>query len=336
MAQPFDQRTLTLSGDALPVAEQVGQIPYQALVTTAQGLLAYAAASPGMKLTWLERNGKPLGTLGAPADFAAVELSPNEKNVAVSMSELGKTSASIWIFDALRGLSTPLTFGSNDIEPAWSRDGQKIAFISRGRGHRDIYVKSSNGTGTEEPLLADDQEHGQPNWSPDAKSLLYGVAGSGGISVLSMTPPRKSYSFLPPPSTYRLGPFKLSPDGRWVAYSGPSESGGATEIYVVPFPGSGGKRQISNGGGSYPRWRGDGKEIFYVGPDSRLMAAEISIKDNSIQVEQVRPIPIPVFTGCGYMYDVSGDGKRFLVPMPMDQGTIHITLVQNWTQTLNK
>jgi Tol biopolymer transport system component len=229
-----------------------------------------------------------------------------------------------------------LTFDSNDIEPEWSRDGRKVAFISRRRGHRDIYAKSSDGTGTEEALLVDDEEHGQPNWSPDGKFLLYATWSSTdtGLSVLPMAPREKPHSFLPSP--YRLGPFKLSPDGRWVAYSSPRESGETSEIYVVPFAGPGGKRQISSGGGEFPRWRRDGREIFYVSPDSRLMSAEISIKDNSVQVGQVHSLPIPVFTEYGYMYDVSADGKRFLVPLSVDQGSIHITLVQNWTQRLSK
>jgi Tol biopolymer transport system component len=266
-----------------------------------------------------------LGTLGAPAVLSAVELSPDDKKVAVSLGELGQNnSGGIWIVDALRGLRTRLTF-DRDVEPAWSPGGQKIAFS---RGHRDIDVTSADGTGKAEPLLVDDPNKATPSWSPDGKFLLY--SNKGGVMVVPMTPPGKPYQFLQLPAPMA----KFSPDGRWVLYH--STELGASEIYVVPFPGPGSKRQISNGGGSYPRWGRDDKEIFYVGPDSGLMAAEINTKDNSIQVGQVHSIPITIFTGYGYMYDVSADGKRFLVPMPMDQGSIHITLVQNWTQALNK
>ena len=133
---------------------------------------------------------------------------------------------------------------------------------------------------------------------------------------------------------------RFSPDGHWIAYQ--SNESRRFEIYVAPFPGPGGKRQISTSGGTFPRWRRDGKEIFYVGPDRRLMAAEVNSKGDTIAVGQVRPLgapPVRAASGAflGYQYDVSPDGQRFLVVAPPEQNTVPpLTLIQNWTAGLKK
>jgi hypothetical protein len=128
---------------------------------------------------------------------------------------------------------------------------------------------------------------------------------------------------------------RFSPDGRWVAYS--SNESGRSEIYVALFQGLGGRRQISKGGGAYPRWRDDAKEIFYAGLNGTLMAAQVSVKEASIELGAVRPLGTSVYLGRGYPYDVSADGQRFLVAAPLGQKSpAPLTLVQNWTTLLKK
>ena len=127
---------------------------------------------------------------------------------------------------------------------------------------------------------------------------------------------------------------KFSPDGHWIAYQ--SDETGHFEVYVVPFPGPGGKRQISPAGGTLPRWRADGKGIFFIASDQKLMAAEVMIKSGEIQTGEVRPLFGPLLTGNGYQYDVSTDGQRVLAVMPRQNASELLTIVQNWPAGLKK
>jgi len=156
---------------------------------------------------------------------------------------------------------------------------------------------------------------------------------SSGLWVLPLEGGRKPALFVRTGLTSALGQF--SPDGHWVAYS--SIESGREEIYLAQFPGAGGKRQVSIAGGSTPRWRADGKELFYIGLDNRLMAAEVSIKGAEAEIGAVRPLFGPMPSGNLYQYDVSADGQRILAVMPDEQAASEpLTLVQNWTAALKK
>jgi dipeptidyl aminopeptidase/acylaminoacyl peptidase len=346
MAQPFDAKRLATTGDTVPVAEQVGSVTVDAVglfSATSTGLLAYQAGTGagGISLTWFDRSGKPGGALGDAGDFRTLEFSPDRKSLAASAAD-ASGNRDLWIYDVARGLRTRFTFDpAMDDFPLWSPDGRSIAFSSNRKGHFDLYRKSSDGTGAEELLYEDNLDKTQGSWSPDGKFLLYSAVRPMTFDDIWVLPlASREAGGAPKPSLFLQTALqeqrpRFSPDGRWVAYQ--SNESQQFEIYVAPFPGPGGKRQISTSGGTFPRWRRDGKEIFYVAPNGRLMAAEVNARGNAIEVGQVRPLDIRVVTTGSYRYDVSTDGQRFLVATAPEQNAVApLTLVQNWAAGLKK
>lgn len=333
VARRFDLAGHSLSGDAVVIAESVA-----AFSGSAQGLLAYRTGSqPRRQLTWFDRSGKALGTLGQPDEpIRAPDLSPDAGRVAADRGVQGNRD--IWVIDALR--TTRLTFDPADDQfPLWSPDGARIAFGTARNGKSGLYAKSANGAGAEE-LIAERPPgltafHGATSWSRDSRFILADVnsATSQEVWVLPLTGDRKPYPFLNGAHTERLALF--SPDGDWVAYQS-SESSRA-EIYVRPFPGPGGQWQVSTAGGAGPRWRNDGKELYWIAPDAKLMAAPISVTGSSIQPGA----PVALFQTRIYLggteqpnrgqYNVAPDG-RFLINtvLSSDDAVMPITIVQNW------
>jgi Tol biopolymer transport system component len=343
-AQPFDPRNLRLSGEALPVVEHVqgGQtltLSYAAFSASVSGLLAYAGGSAEFELGWFDRKGNRVSSLGEAAQFNRLNLSPDNKNLAVSIPTGSNTD--IWLYDVARGLPTRFTSDpASDFEAVWSPDGRTIVFSSSRKGHLDLYRKSANGLGAEEPLYMDNLAKRALSISPDGKFLLYHAAGdlkTGRDLWILPDPLGKSGAAKPYPflrTEFNEGNGKFSPDGHWIAYE--SDETGRTETYVAPFPGPGAKRQISTTGGLQPRWRADGKEIFYIAPDQKLMAAEVTIKGGEIQTGEVRALFGPVLIGDGYQYDVSADGQRILAVTPRQNAAEPLTIVQNWPAGLKK
>ncbi len=345
MAQPFDAKRLATTGEGQPVAEQVRNVvPISGTPATLsvarEGLLAYQTeAVSSQQLTWFDRSGKQVGTLGDPGDFWSVEFSRDRNRVAVG---LRGQNDDIWIYDVARGLPTRFTFSpAAERVSLWSPDGRSIIYGSNAKGQIDLYRKAADGTGNEELLYADDANKVPTSWSHDGKFLLFFRVDRKTLQdiwVLPVGAPSASGA-LPKPFPWLATPFrqlhaKFSPDGHWVAYA--SNESGQFEIYAAPFPEQGQRRRISNGGGSYPRWRADGKEIFYRGLNGTLMAAEVSSKGGNLEVGAVRSIGIQ-FTAPDYQYDVSADGQRFLVATPREQRSpTPLTLVQNWTALLKR
>ena len=347
LAQRFDAARLATTGEPVPLAERVRSELYLGGVASLfsvsqEGLLVYqaGAAGGGHRLTWLDRKGRSIGTVGDVSDFFALELSPDQKNLVAT--RLGQ-NVDLWLYDVARGVPKRFTFSpARDRQAIWSPGGQTIVYQSNSKGAEgDLYRKAADGTMAEELLYADGAEKVATSWSPDGKYLLFfriDPATQRDIWVLPLEggpagAPGKPFPWLATPFNERFP--KFSPDGRWVAYE--SDDSQRFEIYVAPFRGKGGTRQISVGGGMYPRWRADGKEIFYVGANGTLMAAEVSSKGASLEVAAIRPLGIPVITGRVYLYDVSSDGQRFLVATPMEQkSSAPLTLVENWTALLTK
>jgi Tol biopolymer transport system component/tRNA A-37 threonylcarbamoyl transferase component Bud32 len=354
MAQPFDTRRLAVIAEAVPVAEQV---QHQFLTgrkgvfsVSDEGLLIFqTGAGPGgsQRLTWFDRSGKPESTLGNAGDFSVINFSPDRKSLAASVIDSMTANVDIWTYDVSRGLPARFTFGGavtalagNSNSAIWSPDGRSIVFSSNRKGHADLYRKTADGSRAEELLYADNVDKQPTSWSPDGKFLLFSSFDpntAGDLWVFPMTSGQSGGAPKPFPflrTNFSEGSGQFSPDGRWVAYQ--SNESRRDEVYAVPFPGPGGKRQISTSGGFSPRWRHDGKEIFYIAPDLQLMAATVNIQGGTLEVKAVRPLFGPMFT-TGYHYDIALDGQHILAASASEQKVGQpLTLVQNWTAGLKK
>jgi Tol biopolymer transport system component len=342
MAQPFDVSRLELGGDAVPIAERVSIAGMEtgAFTVSDNGVLVYetGAAANMSHLEWIDRAGKTIGTLGDAA-FAVgdVELSPDDKRAAVSM--LSGTNRDIWIYDIARAVRTRFTFDpAAELVPIWSPDGARILFASNRTGNFDLYQKTTGGTGAEEPLLVRPEPQVSYSWSPDGRFVLFETRGRPGgsgtdIWVLALSGNREPVPFIQTP--FDESRARVSPDGRWVTYT--SDESGTPEVYVAPFPKADGKWQVSIGGGEWSRWRHDGKEIFYVAPNGRLLAAKVSAGSTGFTVGEVTPLfQTRARLIQGYPYD-SLDGQRFLVNTTSEQEVSEpLTIVVNWLAALKK
>jgi serine/threonine protein kinase len=341
-AQAFDFKRLELSSNTFPVAEQVAFAlrTFAPGFSATSGIVAYrtVSASVTTQLTWLDRSGKRVGAIGAPdsADLRDVELSPDGKRVAVGRTVNGNRD--VWLIDVARGVPTRFTFNAENFGPVWSPDGSRVVFNSKRKGINKMYWKSSSGSGADELLLESDQANGIVDWSSDGRFLLFASRDpqtGPDLWVLPISGDKKPFPFLKTPFDERTG--KFSPDGKWIAYQ--SNESGRSEIYVQPFPGPGGKFQISTNGGAQPRWNKNGKEIFYVSLDSKMMAAPVKLSPDGQSLETGTPaVLFPVRIALGpapptikQQYAVSSDGERFLVNLAADEETASpITVIYNW------
>jgi hypothetical protein len=342
MAEPFDARNLKLTGDAFPIAEQI-QIQsnpnagFGVFSASGNGVLAYQTGigTTATQLVWFDRTGKQVGVLGDLASYADPVLSPDEKRASVSISD-GK-QRDIWAYDVARGLRTLITFDpADELNSVWSPDNSRLVFNSRRKGQLDLYQKLSSGAGTEEVLLEDNRDKSPQSWSPDGRFILYTSSGpptGDDLFVLPFSGDRKPVPFLKTPFNEYDGQF--SPDGRWVAYV--SDESGKDEVYVTPFPVPNGKWQISTAGGTFPKWRRDGTEIFYLAPDNKLMAAAVNGKGSSFEVGAVKPLfEERALDPTRNRFAVSADGQRFLLNTDPQTTSSPITVVLNWAAGLKK
>src|SRR5262249_23915097 len=273
-----------------------------------------------------DRSGRQVGGVPGADAYASPRISLDGKRLVFNLDATGND---IWTYDLARGVKTPLTFGRSEqgnIFPVWAPDGRRIAYSSDREGKQTLYVRASDGSSGEEILIKGGNQYKFPtDWSPDGKTLAYqeGALGGWEVWMLPLEGERKPYPFLQTEFSARAAAF--SPDGRWLAYCS-NESGGY-QVYVVPFPGPGGRWQVSPAGGISPRWRRDGKELFYLTPENKLMAAEIKAYTSSIEVGAIHPLFDLRGYGAFARYDVSGDGQRFIVPYEAGQPTTAITLV---------
>ena len=335
MAQPFDAGSAQTTGDPFPIAENVDFISaYGGFFSVSQnGVLAYLSSSAGsnVQLNWFDRGGKPLGAVGAPGNLFSASISPDGSTVAVARSDPQMSTGDIWLHDLARGATSRFTFGPKiNGSPVWSPDGSRIVFGSTRDGTFRLYVKPTGGAGKEELLS---NLRGLPSdWSRDGRFIVSSQFGTKGydIWVLPISGdrplvPGKPFPFLQTEFNERWA--KLSPDSQWVAYT--SNESGQNEVYVQTFPSPGGKSQISTGGGSRPVWRRDGRELFYIAADGKLMAVEVKLGS---KLEAGAPKPLfDTRLGNG-PFDISPDGRRFLLANPSeDAGRTPMTVVVNWT-----
>jgi serine/threonine protein kinase/Tol biopolymer transport system component len=345
MAQPFDAKSLALTGNAFPVAEQVQYYAdrNRAIFTVSDnGILAFQTGGilGTSQLVWYDRAGKELERIDKPGNYSSFKLSPDDRSLALETYDSKSRNADIWIYDLVRKVSTRFTFDpAREFSPIWSPDGSRIVFSSTRKTHYQLYQRAASGAGSEELLLESDQFTAANDWSLDGRFLLYHVLGNPNTGVylwiLPLSGDHKPVLFLQTEFN-ELRP-AMSPDGKWIAYQ--SNESGSNQVYVRPFPRPGGKYQVSTTLGTRPRWRRDGKELYYLGPDSRLMAAEVSSHGETFVVGAVRPLFETRSTGGvnNSTYDVTADGKRFLVNTIIGEtASSPITLVVNWDAEVKK
>jgi serine/threonine protein kinase/Tol biopolymer transport system component len=348
VAQRLDLERQVLTGDQVTLASPVAVDGNGGggVSVSAVGLVTYRTGAVSRRqLAWFDRSGKALGALGTPDEnnLNNPSISPDARRVAVHRTLQG--NADIWLMDGTR--ETRFTFDASlDRFPIWSHDGRRIVFDSSRRGIRDLYQKASNGIGSEELLVESPQTKAPTSRSTDGRFLMYQSADPQTATDLWVLPmegeDRKPWVFLKTPFAERVGQF--SPDGRWVAYS--SNESGRSEIYLRPFVepsasgdptgATGGQWQVSTAGGVYPRWRHDGRELYYIGPNGEMMAAPIATTGTLLEPgAPVALFPTRINGGGadnaqGHQYDVARDG-RFLINTLLDEAPAPITLIQNWT-----
>jgi Tol biopolymer transport system component len=342
MAQRFDPARLELSGDAQPVAEQVRANANGMTVSVSEnGLLAYrsGASRELSRLQWFDRAGKVLDTVKAPPNtYSGLSLSSDGRHIAVHRRE-GISGGDVWVISEGRDVLTRVTFiPAHNQAPVWSPDGAQIAFRSgTERGPSSLYRRLASGAGTDELLLKSDLPVWGTDWSRDGRFLVYDVNDpktKGDIWLLPLTGPKTPQPFLATAFDERVG--RLSPDGRWMAYQ--SDESGAYEIFVQSVPPSGAKVQISAGGGTFPVWRRDGREIYYRAGNGTLMAVEVKTAAGTLEpgsrVQLFNPRS-PAGTQGNLQFDASADGQRFLALAAAEEAvSAPITVVVNWTALL--
>ncbi len=339
-AQRFDSAKFELSGEPAPILTEV---QYQARV----GRVGFSAIDSGLlvaqnsgavsfsQLIWFDRKGNQVGVVGKPELYANVSLAPDGKSAAVDKTDSANQNTDVWIYDLQRDSAKRMTFDpAIDAMPVWSPDASRLAFSSSRQNVFNLYLKAADGAQEEEPIQHIDADEYPNDWSRDGKYILF----TRGLDLWFLTlPEMKSAQFLKTSSTLKNAHY--SPDGKWVAYA--SNETGKWEVYVTSFPAAKGKWQVSSGGGEQPRWRGDGKELFYLSSDGKVMSAPVTEGAN---FDAGAPVPLfqanprePVGTSEQLFYDVSKDGQRFLINTEVREAEVEpMTVVLNWAAKLNK
>ena len=345
-ARRFDPRQLDTKGEAVSVASNVAtwtQVPdFSWFSASATGHLAWLSGRSGtrqLRLEWLDRAGKVLGTLGEPATYGQMALSPDGRRVAAEIQD-PKTGVDLWLIDVARDVASRLTTdAANEREPVWSPDGRELLFTSDSGGDENILHKALQGSEPAAPLPggvgATPGERDLPeNWSRAGNTLLYMTLGKDRTFwAFPMDGKGKPERLLS--GQFSIDEPHVSPDGRWLAYI--STESGQFELYVEPFRRRGEKLRVSTSGGGQPRWRGDGRELFYLSPDGGIVS--VSVREGASGLELGRPTTLvsadrtqAVVTGPDYDdWDVTPDGQRFLVKVsatPVERPRIHVLL--NW------
>jgi serine/threonine-protein kinase len=344
MAVPFDPQRLIVTGTAVPVLEGVLQSTSTGAgqySLSATGSLVYVSgavqATTQRRLVWVSRNGTEQPLTAAAHAYRVPRLSPDGRRIALVIAE---QETQVWLYDLSRETPTRLTFEGNDnVFPAWTPDGKRIAFRSNKEGPPNLFWQLADGSGRLERLTTREYLQVPLSWSPDGQLLAFQEVNPttrSDIWVLRLSD-RKAQPFLRTPFDETAPRF--SPDGRWLAYT--SDESGRREIYVLPYPGPGGKWQISTEGGMEPVWNRNGRELFYRSGE-RMMAVDIIATQPSFAAGKPRllfegpylPASIP-----SAEYDVSADGQRFLMLKPSEQAQgapTQINVVLNWFEELKQ
>jgi Tol biopolymer transport system component len=331
MAQRVDLERFTLLGQPMRVADDVDRVgPSAAFAVSATGTLVYLQGARVItQPTWFQRNGTTAGTLGPPAAYMNVALSPDGEQAAVDRFDL---TPGIWLLQRMRGTATRATFGGlYESTPVWSPDGSAFVFAAARDTPPNLYVKRMGVPGEEERLFRNTFQTFPQSWSRDGRFIAYVTIHpktQSDIWLFPTTGDRTPAPFLQTEFDERNA--RISPDGRWMAYS--SDESGSSGVYVTRFPQAGGKWSVSPNGGSFPIWRRDGRELFYRAPGGQLMAVPIAAGSElqpGVAVPLFNPSAAVGALGLGTFYDVAPDG-RFLINVFVERTSPPATVVLNW------
>ncbi|HXR32472.1 MAG TPA: protein kinase [Verrucomicrobiae bacterium] len=324
IAAKFDVSSGAAGSEKKVIGEGVGyQVStyYAVFATGENGTVVYntSAGSTTSVLAWYDRSGMELSQLGEPGAMANPSLSPDDAYVAMDRIDMKANNVDIWIQDVRKGTASRFTFDpAEEVTPTWSRDGQRIAYRSV-RVSTMVQVKNVRGTEPEKTVYSSGGGAGEENitnsWSADDQEILCTAQKERSTTSLDLVAANGSGTkpFIKGEANYSNAQF--SPDGKWVAYA--SNETGDWEIYVTKYPGAVGKWQVSRGGGTEPRWRGDRKELFYLGPHRELTAVEVNAGETFSVGAPVKLFAFQARAGISstdlFTYDVTKDGKRFIV-----------------------
>jgi dipeptidyl aminopeptidase/acylaminoacyl peptidase len=347
VAQAFDLDRLEVNGEAIPLVQDLlvdDRFSLGVFSASQNGALAYQTGKEQslFQLAWKDRAGKLLASIGLSDRYypSRVEISPAGTRAAVGI--LDSTGVSdIWLLDLENDTRSKFTIGSgDDVDGLWSPDGSDMVYVTNSSGNTPVISKKSTIVPGEAEVIhkAVETQLNLSSWSPDGSALLATnqPLGAGGDLMLV---PMAGGEHTPQPwiqTKYDEGGGQFSPDGKWVAYE--SNESGRYEVYVVAHPSRTGRIQVSTRGGAEPRWRADGKELFFFGDDNRLMAAQITSDGNRFDVGKVEPLfqSREVWVrGSGLRYDVSRDGLKFLIFSPAPgESPATISVMLNWPEEL--
>ena len=348
MAQPFDPQRFRFTGEAVPIAEQVGVATGSDVglfSVSNRGALAYrtGGTTGNFQLVWFDRTGKRIGVASEPGGYNTLSLSPDGTRVAFQRAHAQGGGSDIWVQELSRGASTRLTAdAARDWLPVWSPDSSQIVFGSQRDGIDNLYQKPANGAGDETPVLKTEANKLPQDWSRDGRYLVYSTNDRKNLFdlwVLPLQGERKPKLFVG--TQFRESQARFSPDGRFIAYT--SDSTGRYEIYVRPFSPDGnvaGLWPISKDGGTQPAWRRDGKELFFISADSKMVAVPVTTTPTFKAGIPEALLTAPIFGG-GAVGNVKRwdtlDGKRFLInSVTTETGSAPISIVLNWQAGLKK
>ena len=346
VAQPFDARRLEFSGEPFSVSDQVGSdlgfTSYFTFSVSDNGVLVFdpSRGRQRQQYRWMDRRGQQIKSLDVDAGIFQFWLSPDERRFVADRIDPQTGTYDLWLYDVTGGNAARFTFGpQHDFGPVWSPDGSRIVWTSSPDGISNLYQKASSLAGEETLFLKSDYTKWPTDWSRDGRLIVYCQIDPKSKTDVWILPVTGAGEGKPVPAVVteaNEGAGTLSPDQHWLAYV--SDMSGRNEVYVQSYPGGGGKRQVSIGGGDNPRWRQDGRELFYYAGDGKLMAAPVKSGESFETGAAVSLFEFRSGTTPGFQpYAVTSDGQRFLIDAVVEaQPNAPLTVVVNWPAEAKK
>jgi len=339
--QKFDGTEV--DGTPMLVAEEVGSIRSMSLAPVSvseNGVLVYqTVGKTNRQLIWFDRSGRQIAPIGEPGDYGPPRISPDGRRIVVGRIEPGKDTADLWILNEGATATRLTATAHHEGAPIWSPDGSRLAFFSNHEGNYNLYQRKVGSDGLE--VLVKDSSAKYPNdWSRDGRYLLYGSISETTKSDLMVLHASDRRSYPVSRTIHGEGYGSFSPDGRWVAFQ--SDQEGRADVFVQAFRAEGSdtprRYKVSTNGGGLPRWRQDGKELYYITSSGRMMAVAVRSSDTTFEAEaprmlfQTRPVP-----KTWNLFDVTGDGQRFVLNVPLEwSSSAPITVVTNWMEKIKQ